>query len=101
MFKRILARLDVFPPFLDFVLAFGFKLEPQDENFGGLHRRIYCGVELGKGGGCPSFGNRVSCVAFPKPFYVYIWFFHKQMADPRDSQNLRIICGTQIGMEGI
>jgi hypothetical protein len=40
MFKSLFAWLDAFLPLLDFVLAFGFKLEPYDENFGGLRRRI-------------------------------------------------------------
>lgn len=69
MFKRILARLDVFYPFLDFFLAFGFKLEPQDENFGGLRRRIYRKVELGQKGAHASFGNPVFSVPSPQKIF--------------------------------
>ncbi|MCJ1347143.1 hypothetical protein MMC31_005364 [Peltigera leucophlebia] len=54
LFKRILAHLDVFPPFLDFVHAFGFKLNEDDENFGGYHRRIY--RPINSDGGLHSFG---------------------------------------------
>lgn len=64
MFKRILARLNVFLPFLDFALAFGFRLEPQDENFGSLYQRMYPNVKLGKEGASSSFGNPAFSFSF-------------------------------------
>jgi hypothetical protein len=41
IFKRLFAHVGVFPPFLDIVQAFGFKLGEEDENYGGYHQRIY------------------------------------------------------------
>ncbi|KAF8251002.1 hypothetical protein K440DRAFT_638836 [Wilcoxina mikolae CBS 423.85] len=41
MFKRLLAWHNVFPPFLDYVHGFGFKLREEDENFGGYDRQFY------------------------------------------------------------
>ena len=55
LFRRIIAHLDVFPPFLDFVHAFGFKLGEEDESFGGYHRRIY--RDANAYGGAHSFGE--------------------------------------------
>lgn len=40
MFKCLLTWLDAFPHLVDYVLSFGFKLEPCDENFGGLRLRV-------------------------------------------------------------
>lgn len=55
LFRRVFAHLDVFPPFLDFVHAFGFKVGEYDENFGGYHRRIY--RHANADGGPNSFGE--------------------------------------------
>ena len=56
MFNRIMKQLDVFPPFLEFVLAFGFKLEAKDEGYGGLHRRVYRRTDTGSNRDQNSFG---------------------------------------------
>lgn len=41
MFHEIFTSLVVFPPFLDFLRGFGFKLRSEDENFGGYRTRIH------------------------------------------------------------
>lgn len=41
MFHEILTSLEVFPPFLDFLRGFGFKLRSEDENFEGYRTRIH------------------------------------------------------------
>lgn len=91
LFKRILAHLDVFPPFLDFVHAFGFKVREDDENFGGYHRRIYRSTNAD--GGPHSFG-KLSRLSPPPPSCC-------QTADYLQRKNLRIISVTLRNMDGI
>lgn len=68
LFKRILTHLNVFPPFLDFVHAFGFKVREEDENFGGYHRRIYHSTN--GDGGPYSFGLLSYLLHLPPPQVV-------------------------------
>ena len=40
MFSLIASFVDIFPEFMCFLQAFGFKLEAEDENFGGCQKRV-------------------------------------------------------------
>lgn len=41
MFRKVAAALGTFPPFADFLRAFGLKLRASDESFGGYNERVY------------------------------------------------------------
>lgn len=56
IFARILAFYDAFPPFLDYVHAFGAKSWEEDENFGGYHYRIYDSVAPGTSQSWKTYG---------------------------------------------
>lgn len=93
LFKRIFTHLNVFPPFLDFVHAFGFKVREEDENFGGYHRRIYHSTN--GDGGPYSFGLLSYLLhLLPPPSCC-------QTADHLQWKNLRIISVTLKNMDGI